>query len=56
MISDEFVPPKPKEFDRKALISQGVVLVAMLSLAVTSSGFSRLIFGAAKPFVIMMVE
>src|ERR1700749_5086456 len=53
---EELVPPNPKEFDRKVSISFMTVLVAMLSLAEYSSGFSKLMFGAINEFCIISME
>ena len=56
MIKHEFVPPNPKEFERKRSISFGVVLEIIFSLAVISSGSSKLIFGAINELCIIIKE
>jgi len=53
---DEFVPPKPKEFDRKEPISFSTVVCAIFREAVVSSGLLKLILGATKEWFIIRVE
>lgn len=52
----EFVPPKPKEFERNASKEAGVVSRMMFMQAVASSGCSKLMFGAIKPSFIIRTE
>jgi len=51
-----FVPPKPKALERNMLKGFSMVWETMLSFAENSSGFSKLILGAMKPFCIMRIE
>ena len=55
-INDEFVPPNPKEFDKNTSMFLLIVLSAIFNLAESSSGFSKLIFGAMNPSRIMIIE
>lgn len=52
----EFVPPKPKELDRKARIGCWVVWVMIWSFCESSSRASILMFGAIKSFCIIRIE
>jgi hypothetical protein len=56
MIRVEFVPPKPKELDRNTSIFFSVAFVTIFNLAESSSGVSKLIFGATNEFCIMSKE
>lgn len=55
-MSDEFVPPNPKEFDKNKLIFLSTAVGLMFSLAENSSGFSKLMLGATKFSFIMIIE
>src|SRR5690606_11623917 len=55
MINDELVPPNPNELDRNNPKSFFRVSAAILILAECSSGCSKLILGATKPFCIISI-
>ena len=56
MISDELVPPNPKELDKNTTISFSIATFAIFNLAESSSGFSKFILGATKEFCIISIE
>ncbi len=55
-ISVELVPPKPKELERKVSKCVETRAPGMLSLAESSSGFSKLRLAATKSFFIINIE
>ena len=52
----EFVPPKPKELDRKVSKGLSIVRAGIQSLEESSSGCSKLMFPAMKPLFIIRIE
>lgn len=55
-INVEFVPPKPKELDRKVSKCLDTRFAGIFNRAESSSGFSKLMWGAIKPFFIISME
>jgi hypothetical protein len=55
-MSDELVPPKPKEFERNVSNSKLTILLLILSFSDASSGFSKFIVGAINEFCIIKME
>ena len=56
IIKLEFVPPNPKEFDKKQFKFCCFVSAIILIFAVISSGFSKFMLGAMKLFFIINIE
>src|SRR5690606_22311827 len=55
-ISEEFVPPNPKELERKQSKEWDSLSGTIHIFPECSSGFSKLILGAMNPFSIMIME
>ena len=56
MIKVEFVPPNPKELDKNTSIFLFVVLAMIFNFDESSSGVSKLIFGAMNDCSIISIE
>ena len=52
----EFVPPKPKELERKTSMFLSTVIGVMFRFAESSSGVSKLVFGATKEYISTLEE